>query len=250
MSMLSPRAVSSLEEAQLKAEFQEFVLFLCDSQKEALELSGIQTLISDALNIPDLEIARRWAKELLNRGQTPLEVARTVVKISPREAYVEAISAESYGNTIFEKESAHLCEATLYWKSVCQSHFVENRSLKSSYLANGRLVKLAFDIKALEDGYTAIRLDISNRPGAYLVERLCLLGDGGEQLWRWSGGRGDLTDMADIELVCSPEDRASGVSGFAVKGRDPQFKLMFDDDTLAQISESGGRLELIFRAFV
>lgn len=250
MAMLSPCAASSLEKARLNAKFEEFVSLLCDTQRGALELSGIQTLISDALNIPDLEIARRWVNDLLSRGQTSQDVARIVANISSRERRLGYLRPEHYGMAIDDEESADLCEATLYWNSFRHSDFSEDRSLKYCYLANGRLVKLVFDIEALEDVYTAIRLDISNRPGAYLVDRLRLLSSTGEQLWRWSGGAGDLSDMADVELTCSHNEGALGTSGLAANGHDPQFKLIVDEGALAQISQSGGRLELIFRAFV
>ena len=151
---------------------------------------------------------------------------------------------------IVDGTNADLCEVTLYWSSVRQNDFSEDRSLKHCYVANGRLVKLIFDIEALEDGYTALRLDISNRPGAYLVDRLCLLDSTGEQLWRWSGGGGDLSDVAHVELTCPVDEGALGTSGLAVNGHDPQFKLMVDEGVLSQLSQSGGRLELIIRAFV
>ncbi|UZJ45330.1 hypothetical protein OOT55_04545 [Marinimicrobium sp. C6131] len=250
MEMLSPRAASALLSARLSSRFDRFIELFFDEEVSALSYVGFQELISDALEIPDLNLARRWVSALLKRDLSSREVAKIIAYIPAQKACSEHPESKSSGQLAEGEGDPNACEAALYWCCGGDYQFSERCSLKQNFSASGRLEKVNFEIGAMEKNCTAVRFDISNRPGAYLVESLRLLGCSNEQLWCWSGTLSDVGRIVDVDLVCPASMNAFGVAGVAAYSNDPQFQLTIDDGILDQLSRSGGRLELVVRAFV
>lgn len=250
MTTLFPSAQAALEEARDRESYKEFVPFLCGLKGGINDLSCARLLLQSALSIPDLDVARRWAISLIALGQPAREVARFIASQPVGLACVQDRRIDCCEDAFDEIDDGNLCEAAVYWETIEDAGFSEDRAIKSRYRADGRLARLIFTVGAQIKGYTAIRLDISNRKGGYSIETLRLVGAKGDVLWQWSGDDGDLTDVADLEIICPPDKGVSGPSGLVSTGLDPQFRLLVGEDVLARLSEQGGYCELVFRAFV
>ncbi|WP_341938848.1 hypothetical protein [Marinimicrobium sp. C2-29] len=249
MITLSGSASAALENARKKSQYEEFVRFLCSWPDGGVDFADARLLLLDALSIPDVEVARRWAKRLIHMGQTRRDVARFIASQSVEWKHLEDRSACD-GEDVSDDDLYSMCEATLYWSGRIHCGFSEERTVKERYLANGRLVYLQFDIEALLSGYSAFRLDISNQQGAYAIEKLWLVGNKDEILWRWSDEESDLEGVADIQFVCSQEVGSGRIVGLSATGHDPQFRMRIDEGTLARLSEAGGYCKVVFRAIV
>ncbi|TCK07255.1 class I SAM-dependent methyltransferase [Marinobacterium mangrovicola] len=131
-------------------------------------------------------------------------------------------------------------DCTVYWRAQKQG-FSEERSCHHPLALDGNKYTFGLHLpEALGEG-GELRLDISNRPGVFLVDALELVNADGNCIWQWAHDGEGMTGVAQMKLL---PGQGGSTSVFLSEGYDPQCILRIPEPVFEQLA-AGTVLRLV-----
>lgn len=146
----------------------------------------------------------------------------------------------------FESSKPVRYQITLYYREK-GGMFSEEDTVKHLAAFSNKLQSINLRISPTGGRLDALRLDIADRPGVFVIEGLTVETDSGALLWAWSGLASDLMGVAEVDVFSEGTGTRRAV--IQSHGRDPRFILPLGEGVLSALSERGGVVVLKLHSY-
>jgi hypothetical protein len=146
-------------------------------------------------------------------------------------AFQQALRARKQNHTsLFNR-----CTAELYWIEATDDYYNEHQKVSVSYSFDQRDVRVRFIFPNQLFNIRALRLDICDKPGGFLISGINLQDENGKIIWIWD----NLTEIffnLSSDFIRIPAVGNSEIAHFVAIGNDPYFRINIDTEVLKRIS--------------
>lgn len=156
---------------------------------------------------------------------------------------VEAVVEKDAGVTPFEAQAVYTAQLYLGLAGVFDERF---KVVASATMGESNRVEFVVPVASGEP-YSALRLDLADRPGFMRLQRLLVEDWQHSVLWQWQGGEDDLQLLSDCkssQIIWSTPWGRADEAWLTLYGDDPWVVLPLPQELLQHLSEHGGRLTM------
>jgi hypothetical protein len=129
------------------------------------------------------------------------------------------------------------CSAELYWLEGTDEYYSEHQKVSVRYCFDQGDIALRFVFPDQVSNVRALRLDIIDKPGSFLINEIHLEDMNSNIRWVWDKVTAIFDDLSP-DIIKIPTCSNSGTAQFAAIGLDPFFRINLDNEVLKNISSN------------